>query len=496
MKQPFIQRSREPGPQRGVTMVLVAISMVAIIAMAAISIDVITLYLAKEEAQRAADTAALAAARVISLSGVTGDPLNAPSWQAVCDGDTSPASQTATAVALQNVVGGAAANSVTVTYGGPSNKVCSSLISGSPNAFSVNPTVTVLVQRTNLPNFFSRVWSRSGTNLSASATAEVFNSSYSASVGGSDVIPVQPACVKPWFVPNHDPMNPGQDGNGVWCDNNDPRNPNNSCKPLVSLADGSITNPGISLNGTNANGLIGETFGLAANCTHTGSGCSFRTNPIRANLIGNGYVNNGNGQNLLYYPGQAPTTTPVAVPSCSSGGNVYEKAIAGCDQSTAYKCGVALSNTLDLSENPSILGGDTSTGVQCLTHQGSAFGGPTDGQDTLNDSAFPFQVLAGDLNPMVLNAGLTSGTPISTSNSIVSLPIFDDSAVTVGGPGTTTQVTIVGFMQVFINQIDQNASMTVTVLNVTGCGNGSTTTVGSNPVGGTSPVPIRLITPQ
>ena len=66
-------------------MVLVAVAMVAIIAMAALSIDVITLYLAKEEAQRAADAAALAGAQVISLSGLTGDPTNDTSnWAAIC----------------------------------------------------------------------------------------------------------------------------------------------------------------------------------------------------------------------------------------------------------------------------------------------------------------------------------------------------------------------------------------------------------------------------
>ena len=50
--------------------------------MAALSIDVISLYLVKEEAQRAADAAALAAARVISISGLAGDPSNSTaSWQ-------------------------------------------------------------------------------------------------------------------------------------------------------------------------------------------------------------------------------------------------------------------------------------------------------------------------------------------------------------------------------------------------------------------------------
>jgi len=498
MKHPLIYRPRKLSRQHGVTMVLVAVAMVAIIAMAAMSIDVITLYLAREEAQRSADAAALAAARLISLSGITGDPSTASSWLAICGGSGSPASQVASTVALQNVVGGAAANTVTVTYSAPGGSAipdCSTLVSSS--AFSTNPTVTVQVQRTNLPSFFSRIWGRSGTSVSASATAEVFNSSYSGSVGPlATIFPVQPACVKPWFVPNHDPLNQGQDSNGVWCDNTDPRNRNNSCKSLVGVNDGSITNPGISLNGTNANGVIGESFGLAANCTHTDTGCNFRTNPIRANLTGNGYVNNGNAPNLLYYPGQVPTTALAAVPSCSSAGNLYEQAIAGCDQATAYKCGVPLANTVDMSENPSVLGGDTPQGVQCLIHQGGTGGGQPDGQDVLIDSSFPFQIQAGSSNPLV-GGPLAVGSPISASNSIVSLPIYDDSAVTVGGSGTTTQVTIIGFLQVFINQIDQNDSMTVTVLNVTGCsnGNGATYSVSPSPVIGTSPVPIRLITP-
>ena len=55
MKRPAIQKSRTRSGERGVTMVIVAVAMVAIIAMAALSIDVITLYLAREEAQRSAD---------------------------------------------------------------------------------------------------------------------------------------------------------------------------------------------------------------------------------------------------------------------------------------------------------------------------------------------------------------------------------------------------------------------------------------------------------
>jgi len=52
----------------------------------------------------------------------------------------------------------------------------------------------------------------------------------------------------------------------------------------------------------------------------------------------------------------------------------------------------------------------------------------------------------------------------------------------------------VGFLQVFINGVDQYGNVDVTVLNVSGCSNGGSQPVGSA-VAGTSPVPVRLITP-
>jgi hypothetical protein len=52
----------------------------------------------------------------------------------------------------------------------------------------------------------------------------------------------------------------------------------------------------------------------------------------------------------------------------------------------------------------------------------------------------------------------------------------------------------VGFLQVFINAVDQYGNVDVTVLNVAGCSNGTGDRVGS-PVTGSSPVPVRLITP-
>lgn len=515
MKRPLIRRAPQAcaagSRQRGVTMVLVALAMVAIIAMAALSIDVITLYLAKEEAQRCADMSALAAARVISISGITGDPSNSgstgsSSWQAICGGSTSPASQAATAVAMQGVVGGTAANTVTVTYsaGGTSNADCSSLSSGG--AFGVNPMVTVRIERTSLPNFFSRIWGNAGTSVSATATAEAFNPSFSATLGNQSsgtIIPVQPSCVKPWIVPNHDPRNPGPQ-NGLYCDQSGAGGPG-PCHTFVSASDGSITHTGISLNGTATGGVIGEQFWLVPDCVYSGSTCSLRPPSPQANIAATAHIKAP--QNLEYLPGQTLSSS-FAVPSCPGGsGSNYEKAIDGCDQSAFYQCGVQWSasanpNLVDLSENPGG-SGDTTNGVQCLINQANNSDvGASTGQDYLNTNGgafgapgvFPFQILEGSSNPLV-TPGLASGSPITASTSIVALPIYDDSAGAINGTGTTP-VTIVGFLQVFINAVDQFGNVNVTVLNVAGCSNGAGTyPVSSNAVTGTSPVPVRLITP-
>jgi Flp pilus assembly protein TadG len=468
--------------ERGVTMALVAAAMVAIMAMAALSIDAVTLYLANAEAQRSADSAALAAARVISLSGITGTAstgTQATYWQQICGGSTSLATQTAQAVATQNTVGGTTAT-VTTTYSvgtGAANADCSTLSAG----FAVNPLVTVKVQR-NLPTFFARIWGKTGSSVSATAAAEGYNPSGSATYVASGIIPVQPRCVKPWVVPNFDPLNPQPVANKYCGEAGQP-----GCNPLVDLTTGSIQNPGVSTGGSGANGLIGETFWLVLDCNHnTPAFCALRgaaTQP-KANYS-SGPSSVKPPPNLLYAPGQVSTTgtTVTAIPACTQG-DPYEEAIEGCDAPTNYQCGVQLANAVDLSRNPDTSGA-TTNGVQCLTAQGNG-----SGQDTINTSSYPFQIQAGDENPLVTAGLLSQGKTITSSNSIVSLPIYDHT-VNINS-NTTTAVTFVGFLQVFINSVDQYGNVNVTVLNVAGCGNGNNPTL--NPVSGSSPVPVRLIT--
>lgn len=492
MLSPLIQRPRRSLPhrtrERGVTMALVALAMVGIIAMAGLSIDIGTLYQASAEAQRAADVGALAAARVISMEGVTGDPTNGAAsgtWSDICGGTTSPATLAATAVIGQNPISGASSNpNVTVSYsysGGSPSPDCSTL---GGSAFGVNPLVTVLVQQTNLPTYFSRIWGRTGNTVSATATAEAFNPSNSGTYAGGTVIPVQPRCVKPWVVPNADPRHP------VSCSGT-------NCSSFVNATTGQISNQGIFTNG----GIIGERFFLQPDCATTGTTCTLLPgdNPPLANPGGITPI-------LQYVPGQAPPVAPIAIPTngstCSAVVSNYAQAIAGCDQSTVYQCGVpAGSNnnySVDLSENPTFPApGDTQNAVQCLIHQTQPTTGNPSGQDILapggtTPPSYPFQILAGTSNPL-LNAGFTGGNVITASTSIVSLPIYDISGNQTFTP-TTTNVTIVGFLQVFINAVDTTNGMDVTVLNVSGCGNVVPNT--TQALYGTSSVPVRLITPQ
>lgn len=470
MLSPLIRRPRKNrnassdprSKERGVTIALVALSMVGIIAMAALSIDVGTLYQAKAEAQRAADAGALAAARVISISGVTGDPGNAAgSWQLAC-GAAGTATLAAIAVAKgpSNLVAGVPAGTVTVTYGpGAGSTDCNTLATAG-STFSVNPTVTVFVQNTSVPTFFAHIfglfnsnWNK--TSVSATATAEVYNPSGSGTLANG-MVPVKPRCVKPWIILNSDPT-PGH------------------TTGFVSAMTGGISSPGTFESN---DGVIGETFNMQAGCTNNTGPCV--PNPA---LPPPG--------EQWYYPASVQNAS-TAVPTCNAEGgwtgSDYQQAIAGCDYTTVYACGTLLGSQVDLTENPvspSAITGDTATGAACLTNS-------TVGPDVLTPFTYPFQITAGAGNPLTAQ-GVTG--LITTSNSIATVPICDSNpGATIcktTGAGTQLPVTIIGFLQVFINQVNADGSLNVTAMNVSGCSD----TAIAQPVAGSSPVPVRLITP-
>ena len=500
MLPPLIRRVPCSSSERGVTMPLVALSLVAILSFAALSIDLGSLYEAKAEAQRSADAAALAAVQIISTEGVTTDPTNGSgNWGQLCGGAGSYASLAATNVANQHLIGGSPPTTVNVYYGTSAgtgtNKDCTAAATG----FGINPVVSVYVQQTSLPNFFSRIFSfinngtASNSGVSATAYAEAFNPSDS---NGGTVIPVQPRCVKPWMVPNLDPLHPS-----TACTSN--------CTNFVDPGTGLIKSPGTFGNG----GVIGERFWLVPDCYQSAVPCALM--PPAAPTQPQANVSTGTDSNapateanLEYLPGQA-AFVPVAVPSDGStacttvagSANNYAPVIAGCDQTTVYRCGVQGANWVDLSENPigGDVGGDTTNGVQCLIRESTASANQLYGQDALEPVGvgvvtggippyYPFQIQLGTTNPLTGVSGVPS--TISSSNNIVSLPIYDSTNQNQVWTSTTT-VTVVGFLQVFINVVDGKGNVYVTVMNVSGCGNAVLGT--QAPLTGTSPVPVRLI---
>ncbi len=438
MKPPFASRSRDVdrSRERGVTMVLVAVVMVAILAMAALSIDIVALYVAREEAQRSADAAALAAARVLSITGVTGDPDNLqgglPStpWPTAC----ALATQVAQSVAKQNSIGSAApTGSATVTF--LYNGTTYDCTAPGGTGFALNPQVQVKVVRQGLPVFFARIWGARSNSVSATATAEAYNSSNSGTVNASGMVPVNPRCVKPWILTNQDPSN--------------------GSNAFVNRGTGAIGNEGIKFNGAGA-GVIGYR-GIWGNACGPGPLCPSTLSP----------------SGMVYVP--ALVSSPATgYPRCASADD-FQTAIGGCDQTTQYACGQSGIAQADLSASRNA---ETDTAAECLIRQ--------PGQDSLDMTVFPYQIQAGPSNPVVASGA------ISSSTSIVTVPIYDQTQAPGSLTGPNPTVTIVGFLQVFINQAYPNGNLDLTILNVAGCSNAAT-----NPaVSGSSPVPIRLITPQ
>jgi len=447
--------------ERGVTMIIVVIAMLSMLAMVALAIDVITLYAARSEAQRGADSAALAAAKMLVDMGVTADPSNG----ALQTTAQTAATKIATDLATQVAISGRQVQSADVTVTFPN--------ASAPATFGVNPEVAVTVNRPNLPTFFSRIWSRAALSVSATATAEGFNPSNSSSVGGTG-LPVVSRCVKPFLLPNCDPS---LTASGLAC-------PPQAKATFFDPATGQITRPGVY-----PAGVIGETFTVSSSCPSPGPGCAAPTPPAA-------------GQ---YYPALMPVAASGnACPSTCGSGTGFEGEIECCNPSP-LTCGttatppITYQLQLDTTVFPEGNGGPAQSGVECLIHQS-----PGNGQDLLNGSTgmglvppgatltYPLQIQVGNNHPLAGTPTLSTGDYVTTSDSLVTVPVYDAT----GGVIPNTPVNIIGFLQVFIDHAAPGGGANaghfrVTIVNVAGCGSGATGT----PVftGSPSAVPVRLI---
>ena len=406
--------------ERGSTVFLMAVSMVFMVAMAALAIDVVVLYVVRSEAQRAADAAALAGAHVFVSSGLTSGLVT--DTTTLCNGDGSGSAQLAAInVAQQNNVGGQPG----VILAGDIHCDFSHTVTMQGQAVPVNPLMTVKVTRQNIPTFFSRVWGNQLISaVSASATAEAFNMT-----GSGTTAQVQSSCLKPFLLPNLDPNHAGD--------------------KFVDTSNGGV----IMHPGDQPTGIIGEEISFQPGDP---------TNPHAPNQF----------FPILF------SSTPTLCPSCSSGDS-FQNNIQCCNTDN-FQCGTQYS--VNTAPPTSQTQQDTFQGTQCMIHGPNQSGGA----DTINVTDPPFQFLAGSKNP----TGVAAGTQIATSDSVVTVPLFDPPAA---GP-LPSNVQVIGFLQVFVESVIGNGTVTARVLNVVGCtaGNSAPKVVTG---GGISPVPVRLVQP-
>jgi len=463
----------ERSNERGVSILIIAVSMVFVLAMAGLGIDLASLYVGKNQAQRAADAAALAGALAFvdngCATGSTGGGLTSTCM--------AIARQRAEAVGNQNLIAG---TSPAIGDGDIS----------FPNQTSSDPQIQVVAGRGTyngvdhanpMPTFFMKIFGVTTASVSATATAEAYNPSGSSTTTGSQ-------CVKPWLFPNCDQFNTavanpncGQSGGTVG--------------PFVN-ADGTVARP------TNyPNGAIGEPYVIKP---------------------GNTTAAAAPGQ---FYAVYLPTTSsiPSACPSCATvvnqggtgSGALYRANIECCNNST-ITCGTSLLLNTTLQSNPGNMVGPTQQGVSCLIHQ-SVNGGSQCGQDFVNGisinpcvdpgsqlatdlpslPSIPPTIMPGPNNPY--DPGGTSPLSLSNSDSVVVAPIYN--GVLTSGQNT---VVVAGFVQLFIRDAAQGQQGTTYayVLGVSGCGSGGTPSTGDGGGSGGSvisstgsAVPIRLIHP-
>ena len=436
--------------ERGQTILLVAISMMALLAMAALAVDVTTLYIARGEAEKAAAAGALAGAKTFVTSGFTsgglGTPSSATAQSLVCNNSTGFADLQAKTAAVQNLIAGKAPASVTTTCSFPNPQ---------------NPRISVSVRGTGLPTFFGRIWGAFSGQVTAVSSAEAYNPSGQSS-------PVEVASVKPWLVANCDY------GNQV------PALLNPNCPVAVS--------GGLNIN---ADYFVdpGSGYGIANNGSFIGQ-------PIKLHQVLPTVLPGIPMPSLLesYFaldiPIDAASASCPATSSVNCGGldpasPGYPETIA-CANSKPIRCG----DQVKIAAGGGILlSGNAVDAPKCLIH--SSDNGLNKGQDIFSGGVIgdPITIEGGSNNPDVALQGKIN---ISRSDSVVTVPLWDGNGPLLG-PGATVKV--VGFMQLGIREVQPGlAGLTTeidgTILNVSGCGTASGATVSGAKI---SPIPVRLV---
>jgi hypothetical protein len=387
---------------------VVAAVIVAVLGMAALAIDLIALYVAHGQAQRAADAAALAGAKMFVTSGFTSNPS---AWMLsnVCQtsgpGAAAAANQQAEAIAKANNIAG---QQVTVQ-----SIKC-------PFSTLTNPTITVKVQQTGLPSYFAKVWGQTMNSVSATSTAEAYNPS--APTGPTAIT----TSIKPWLISNCVP------GSAPPC----------AAYYFINPTDDSLNTPNV---------YIGQSFSFSqfTSAGGTAPGYYVITPPQEATLC------------------PSPSANPAGSCSSVSGGGVYDN--IACTQTTPEQLSCGDRVTIDTTTGTVPTESATSAGAQCLIHAGTA-GLLGQGQDVivLAASGSSIEIDAGTNNPNTTFAAAQTKN-ISRSDSIVTVPIFDSTINPCPG-GACAPQHIIGFLQLGVQYVNPAGGIQAVIINVAGCG--------------------------
>jgi Putative Flp pilus-assembly TadE/G-like len=412
--------------------------------MAALAIDVTTLYVNRNQAEEAVDAAALAGAKAFVSSGFTSGNVSSSTARTL-------ATNEALSVGQQSIVAGTqvTAAELTVTF---------------PQITQSNPIISVVFSRSGIPSFFANIWGVRSTSLSANAKAEAYNpSGHSA--------PIQVAGVKPWLLANCDPSNAS------------PANPN--CPGAAYFVDpttGAIQNSG---------SFMGQTINLY-----------FAPNRNAVTLSPGQFY----PLDIPETP-PTPFCAASSQTGCGNTPGIYYDGIA-CFNPTTFTCGQTVNGPadpvwIDGRFHTGALQPRTDQGTQCLIHSSATTAAPP-----LDCGGGPYEqdcfVVSGPGNPILMTPGtanpdgsLSGADYISRSDSVITVPLFNGSNLCPANPCTgiqqTAPATIVGFLQLGIQADVSNPTNQVqaVILNASGCNSTPSGTAISG--GNVSPIPVRLI---
>lgn len=178
--------------ERGAALALVAVSLTAVLGMAALAVDIGMLMKARADAQRTADAAALAGASAFIDENVALDQLPAARQRALEYANRNYVG--ATTVDVDSAGGG---TTITGTRWVVETKEAVIVI--VPDSFIVR----AIIRRQNIGTFFGRIMGQSLATVSARAAAEAVNSNGT-------------KCVKPFALPDMWQDMDDDDGDRIW----------------------------------------------------------------------------------------------------------------------------------------------------------------------------------------------------------------------------------------------------------------------------------------